>query len=262
MTKHYDHLCRIEIFSGLSSAALKVIASTFTERRFPENAALVERGSVIDSVGYILSGGAAVLIKDAGEQEHECGYLAARQFYLGFYLFSGKPSIVSVVAKQPTVCLVQGRADFLSMLDAYPYLKDFFYRCALERMWDGYQSLLDARGNHPEKVFLNDRMPKCVRQTLAYVDNHFREPVTLDDIAERIGMSRFHLSRLFNRHTGKSFRMYLNQKRIAAAKELMNTEDVNVSEAGFAVGYNDLSYFSRVFRSIEGISPSAFRKSL
>jgi AraC-like DNA-binding protein len=54
----------------------------------------------------------------------------------------------------------------------------------------------------------------------------------------------------------------LNRKRVAAAKEMLRSEDMNISEAGFAVGYNDLSYFSRVFRSIEGISPSDFRKSL
>jgi YesN/AraC family two-component response regulator len=167
-----------------------------------------------------------------------------------------------VVAKRPTVCLVQKREDFLSMLDTYPYLKDFFYRCALERMREGYHSLLGNKVLNLNNQQHCNRIPKCVRQAISYVDSHYKESVSLDDIAEKIGMSRFHLSRLFNRHAGKSFRTYLNQIRIKAAKEMMLSEDVNVSEAGFAVGYNDLSYFSRVFRSIEGISPSAFRKTL
>jgi two-component system response regulator YesN len=52
-----------------------------------------------------------------------------------------------------------------------------------------------------------------------------------------------------------SFKQYLNRKRIEAAKELLAQREYNITEVGYAVGFNDASYFSRVFREVEGCSP-------
>ena len=75
-------------------------------------------------------------------------------------------------------------------------------------------------------------------------------------------MSRYHFSRIFAKKTGFSFKQYLNRKRIEAAKALMRGKGLNVSETGLAVGFNDVSYFSRLFRKVEGITPTRFRKKL
>ncbi|MDY6852662.1 MAG: helix-turn-helix transcriptional regulator [Thermodesulfobacteriota bacterium] len=68
-------------------------------------------------------------------------------------------------------------------------------------------------------------------------------------------------SRVFKNKTGRSFKEYLNRVRIEMAKKLMKEKEMNVSEACFTVGFNDLSYFSRVFHNLEGTTPSSYRKN-
>jgi len=61
---------------------------------------------------------------------------------------------------------------------------------------------------------------------------------------------------------GKSFKKYLNERRIKMAEALLRDEEMNVTEVCFAVGFNDLSYFDRVFRQAKGMTPSSYRKHL
>jgi two-component system response regulator YesN len=106
------------------------------------------------------------------------------------------------------------------------------------------------------------RTPKAIRKAVEYIEANFGEPLTLDEAAAAAAMSRYHFSRCFRRHTGLTFKGYINRLRIAEAKRLMQAEGLNVSEAAFRVGYNDLSYFSRVFKKEEGIIPSTYCKTL
>lgn len=106
------------------------------------------------------------------------------------------------------------------------------------------------------------RIPKAIRKAVEYIEANYGEPLTLDDAAAAAAMSRYHFSRSFRLHTGSTFKGYLNRLRIAEAKRLMQAEGLNVSEAAFRVGYNDLSYFSRVFKRAEEITPSRYCKAL
>jgi AraC-like DNA-binding protein len=105
-------------------------------------------------------------------------------------------------------------------------------------------------------------LPKAIRKALQLIDAHYHEALTLDAVAGRAGLSRYHFSRLFKACTGAAFKTYLNRRRIEAAKRLMQAEGLNVSEAAFRVGFSDLSHFSRQFKRLEGVPPSVFRKGL
>ena len=100
-----------------------------------------------------------------------------------------------------------------------------------------------------------------VETALAFIEARFTEPLSLDDVSRACGMSRFHFSRIFKAHKGLTFKGYLNRRRIDRAKALLVQEDVTVTDACYDSGFNDLSYFDRVFRRLEGMSPSDYRAS-
>jgi signal transduction histidine kinase/AraC-like DNA-binding protein/DNA-binding response OmpR family regulator len=99
-----------------------------------------------------------------------------------------------------------------------------------------------------------------VKRTVVYLQENYAHPLSRPEIAEYIGVSENHLSRIFRRELGISPWDYLNRYRIKQAKELLvNTRDT-ITSVALQVGFNDPAYFSRVFRRQVGQSPSAFRK--
>jgi len=100
-----------------------------------------------------------------------------------------------------------------------------------------------------------------IERALQFIENNLEKTITLEEVARESGMSRSHFTRIFKKITGKSFKKYLNQKRIKRAKYLLKGQEMNITEVCFTVGFNDLSYFDRVFRRLEGMPPSAYKKN-
>lgn len=92
-----------------------------------------------------------------------------------------------------------------------------------------------------------------------YINQHCTEDLTLDDMADRVGFSKYHFSRLFKEFTNVSFYKYLNGKRIAYAEKLLLDPEINVMEAAVRSGYNSISAFMRMFKIIKNCTPTEFR---
>lgn len=92
-----------------------------------------------------------------------------------------------------------------------------------------------------------------------YIDTHYAESLTLEWAADYVGFSKYHFHRLFKSYTGITFHDHLMKKRIQVAQSLLNT-DLPITEIAFRTGFTNSSSFGRVFRSLTGASPSAFRK--
>lgn len=84
--------------------------------------------------------------------------------------------------------------------------------------------------------------------------------IVLDDLSERFFINKFYLTKIFKETYGTTINSYLISKRITGAKQLLRFTDKTVDEIGNAVGMEDANYFSRMFRKVEGISPSEYRK--
>lgn len=95
---------------------------------------------------------------------------------------------------------------------------------------------------------------------LSYMEEHFTELVTLEQLARTAHMSRCSLYRAFKRSLGASPIDYLIRLRIQKAAEILLREDMNVTETAFRMGFSDSNYFSRQFRRVMGMSPRSFRK--
>ncbi len=93
----------------------------------------------------------------------------------------------------------------------------------------------------------------------AYLDSHYAEPHTLDDLSRRAKLSRSYLCRAFKRYTGKALFDYLVERRIEAAMLGLRDGRAKVLEVALDSGFNDLSYFNRTFRKLVGLTPTAYR---
>ena len=101
-----------------------------------------------------------------------------------------------------------------------------------------------------------------VDQACAYMQSHYREKLTLQAVADRCYVSQWHLSKLLNRYTEKSFYDILNAIRIQKAKVLLSDPSLKIGEIGEMVGYTDTAHFARTFKKLEGMSANEFRNTL
>jgi len=93
-----------------------------------------------------------------------------------------------------------------------------------------------------------------------YIDKHYKEAVTLDDLAEIAHVSKYHVVHTFKKEYGISPMSYLAEKRIEESKQLLGTTDYPLSRLAHILGFSSGSYFSQSFRKQEGISPMEYRR--
>lgn len=106
-----------------------------------------------------------------------------------------------------------------------------------------------------------DRRPldPDLRGAVLYVDQHFREPLTLAGAAARAHLSPNYFSERFHHYTGQPFQAYLQERRLQFARSLLASTGLTVTEICHAAGFNSLSHFGRAFRRRYGVPPSARR---
>lgn len=104
------------------------------------------------------------------------------------------------------------------------------------------------------------KIPENLNYLLAYINQHYMQPLTLDYLAEFSNISKYHLCRLFQKHLGFSPNEYLIQVRIENAKSLLHNTNIPASKIAPMVGIHDENYFYRLFKSRTGVPASKFRK--
>ena len=108
---------------------------------------------------------------------------------------------------------------------------------------------------------LGSEMQRVVRRVMAYIHQHYAEPISRRELAAHASVSERHLDRCFRRETGVTPLTYLNRYRVQQAKALLAEGDRPITEVSLASGFSDGSYFARVFRREVGVSPAAYRRS-
>ena len=109
----------------------------------------------------------------------------------------------------------------------------------------------------PQTVSTN-RQCASVRR---YIDLHFKEPLTLEQLAEEGHMNKFYLSHAFKKEYGLSPINYMISKRIEESKYLLAETDLSMSQIAQLLGFSSLSYFSQVFHRTQDITPKEYRQS-
>jgi AraC-like DNA-binding protein len=96
-------------------------------------------------------------------------------------------------------------------------------------------------------------------RAVLFIDHHFREPLTLSDVASMAHLSPNYFSGQFRRFTGLSFQTYLQRRRLHFARSLLTATSLGITNVCHAAGFSDLSHFGRVYRRRYGESPSETR---
>lgn len=93
-----------------------------------------------------------------------------------------------------------------------------------------------------------------------YLDKHYTEKISLDALAEQFFISKFYLTRVFKEQFGVSINTYVLNLRITKAKQMLRFTDKKLEDIGYQCGLGAPHYFSRIFKQVEGITPSEFRE--
>ena len=120
------------------------------------------------------------------------------------------------------------------------------------------RSITLAVPTEPQPLSANRRCAAVRR----YIDLHFKEPLTLEHLAEEEHMNKYYLSHAFKREYGISPINYMIARRIEESTYLLAETDLSMSQIAQLMGFSSLSYFSQAFRRSLGISPKEYRQNL
>lgn len=101
-----------------------------------------------------------------------------------------------------------------------------------------------------------------MRSAIEYINANFSRNLTLAELSAHVGYSPAYFSRIFKEEMDMTYKEYLNTIRIEKSKSLLLGSPVSVAEICHLVGFNDQSYFCKVFRSLTGVSPDKYRKRI
>lgn len=100
-----------------------------------------------------------------------------------------------------------------------------------------------------------------MHKTLAYLRAHYAEKLSLEDMARSVYLSPSYFAKIFKEEQGCTFREYLTAYRIEKSKALLLNKSIRIADISAMVGFEDQSYFTKVFKRIVGTSPNKFRES-
>ncbi len=134
-----------------------------------------------------------------------------------------------------------------------------FFSNANEAQHAGYRPCKRCRPDLNIKTY--DPFETLLNDTKLLIKNNYVQNISLHDISSKVGISRFHLNRIFKERTGCTPRIYLEKIRVKEAKKLLLTTNLNSTEVGYQVGYQSVSSFYNAFKRNTGLSPNQFRSS-
>ncbi len=100
----------------------------------------------------------------------------------------------------------------------------------------------------------------AIYKSIDYIKRNYMKKVTLDEVALNSSLSTTYFSRIFKKEMNCSFNNYLNRVRIEMSKKLLLDETISLVDVSIIVGFEDQSYYSKVFKKLSGISPGKFRE--
>ena len=147
------------------------------------------------------------------------------------------------------------RADNLCSMD-FPkgyelaikgYMYEFFYH--LNNMCESRALIKAEPSKNIDKI----------KDVIKYIETNYQHAITIDEIAGVCNFSSSHFMKYFKKVMGTSFIDYLNEYRLSMASRLLLTTSDNILEVAAECGYDNLSYFNRLFKKKFGVTPSAYR---
>jgi len=157
---------------------------------------------------------------------------------------------------------VEGKAELEMILGLnFEYIQELGKIKSIEELCIWVVKVLDR---FTESVYENRNIKNVdiIRKTREFIRTNYKKKIKLVDISKAIYLSPYYLSHIFKKETGSTLLEYLTKVRIEEAKYLLENTQWNTTQIAFKVGYSDQSYFCKVFKKSESISPSDYRKRM
>jgi two-component system, response regulator YesN len=106
-----------------------------------------------------------------------------------------------------------------------------------------------------------DSSKDTIRKAIAFIDQHLKDELTLKEVAAHVHLNPSYFSVLFKDQIKLNFSEYVTRRRIQRAKELVVSTNLPINEIAEEAGYKTSKYFIKIFKEIEGMTPSTFRKT-
>lgn len=139
--------------------------------------------------------------------------------------------------------------QFLMSLQSITDLDDLCYKLqeTIDVFTDCMFNYIPSKGN------------EITKKAIRYISQNFSRNLTLDEVADHVHLNPAYFSTLFKQSTGSSFKEYLNMVRIEESKRLLSNTDYSIIDISLATGFEDQSYFSKVFKKYTGLTPKQYR---
>lgn len=123
-----------------------------------------------------------------------------------------------------------------------------------------YEYLFLLADKFPREQYTpGEKQINYVEEALTYLESNYTNNISVQSLADSIGLNRSYLHRLFKSATGSSVQEYLLDLRIRKACTLLKSTVLPIAIISLSVGYEDTLYFSRLFKKKKGVSPSRYR---
>lgn len=215
-----------------------------------------------------LAAGDAAFLDCRRPYSHSTGYASGALWSLQWCHFFG-PNLPEIYAKYcerggaPVFRPRQGGelGTLLSELYTLAGADDYIRDMRINEKLAALLTCVMAESWHPERADGLPREKKMnVQDIRAYMQEHYTEKITLESIAEHFFIDKHYLARLFKMQYGVTVNTCLQQLRITRAKQLLRFTDEKIETIGMECGIGEASYFCRVFKKIEGLSPGEYRE--
>jgi AraC-like DNA-binding protein len=109
---------------------------------------------------------------------------------------------------------------------------------------------------------IDDETTEKIKLTLNFIKENYTEQLTIKEIAEQLNFSEYHFMRFFKKHIGMTCIEYINNYRLDIAAKFLSTSNRSIMEVALDVGFNNISYFNKLFKDKYKVTPKEFRQTI
>ena len=219
-----------------------------------------------DNCEYRIKKGDCVFIDCKNTYTHMTGYDGDRLWSLQWCHFysntlpdiynkycerGGKPVFHPAKVKE----IIQTMDSIYEIAESDDYIRDMRINDKLSYLL----TLLMEESWHPDSAVKKKKKMEIVK-IKEYLDENYNRKVSLDELCSKFYINKYYMMKLFSEAYGTTINNYANSVRVTKAKQLLRFSDKRMDEISSELGFEDANYFSRLFKKVEGMSPSEYRK--
>ncbi|OLN29582.1 PocR ligand-binding domain-containing protein [Desulfosporosinus metallidurans] len=171
-----------------------------------------------------------------------------------------KSRIVELVVIISRAAVDGGAALNVILQENAQFYQDLHAITSTDELCSWSENMLDTFMNHVADN-KNQKNLQAIQKAAEYIRKNYRNKLTIDDIAQEVYLSSCYVSRIFKQGLGCTLMEYLTQIRVEEAKTLLKNPKYNVMQVAEDSGFEDPGYFTRVFKKLEGITPSRYKQN-